>query len=280
MVQTGAEKGCCGNFALGIPGLATDPSLQCFVDCCRPCPPDCCDTLYFYFYCGEPSESDPCCGETSFFQTFPLGEEDTEYYFSGEQLDELPSFLKDFESEAILRKLEDPPAVGSCPCEEIQITLTTTNCCFVLGGDASAVHVGDGWVEVSISPSSGVCGNYIAEVSVNGGAWTSGLAQAEDNDTVSVRLRNSGNEDCPDCECCFTRSEDPCNYGSEMFFLQKTSTGAKLVVNQEAIIRRHYTLQNPQIIQLMRARENTDPRKVRAVKRIAPVKTIKRVPIF
>lgn len=280
MAQTGAEKGCCGNFALGVPGTASDPSLQCFADCCNTCPPDCCDTLYFYYSC--------CCEEseeTELLPQFPIAAEDTDYYFPGDTLGGLPNFTLD--DQPMVRALDAVPigsVVGSCPCEELKITLTTSYCCFILGGGASATHVGDGSVSASVSGTSGYCGDYSAEISVNGGAWQSGPVAVADNDSVSVRLVVSGTQDCPEgcdsCECAFIRSEDPCNYSAEMFALQATPTGLRLVVNREAIMRRYNTLKQPQIINALRARKQTDPRTVRAVRRIAPVKSIKRVPIF
>lgn len=281
MAQTGAEKGCCGDFALGFPGTATDPALQCFADCCNSCPPDCCDTLYFYYEC--------CCEEAeeeaSFLPQFPLVDEDTDYYFAGEKLGRLPSFTPD--DQPMVRGLDVVGSVvGSCPCESLTITLTTSYCCFVLGGGASATHVGDGTVSASISAGSGYCGDYSAEISVNGGAWQSGAVAVSDNDTVSVRLVVSGDDTCPEevcdgCECSFIGSEDPCDYGTELFALRTTPTGNRLTVNREAVMRRYHTLRQPQMIQALRERKKADPKKIRrAVRRIAPVKSIKRVPIF
>ena len=213
---------------------------------------------------------------------FPAMDDNVDYYFAGEKLGSLPKFSLE---DQLLSAQDDPPVVGSCPCESITITLTTSYCCFVYSGGTSATHVGDGTVSASVSAGSGYCGDYSAEISVNGGAWQSGAVAVSDNDTVSVRLVVSGSDSCPDvcegCTCGFISGEDPCNYAAEMFALQATSTGARLLVNREAVMRRYNTLKQPRIIQALRERKRMDPQKIRrAVRRVAPIRSIKRVPIF
>jgi len=274
MVQTGAEKGCCGNFARAVPGVTENPDLQCFADCCKTCPPDCCDTLYFYFECGDPQEGE-CCEGAGFLDPnlFPTTSEETEYYYPGEELDELPDFYH--EDGTIVRALGFGP--GSCPCEQIKVTLTTTYCCLILEG-ASAAHVGDGQVSATVDPESASngCGTYRAEISVNGGAWQSSPVSVQDDDSIQVRVV-AEDGDC-DCYCCYLSSEDPCNYGAEMFAAQSVSGGLKLVVNRDAVLRRYHSIQQAHAINAFRNWKKD--KKNKSVKRTAPIKQKKPKRLF
>ena len=290
MVQTGAEKGCCGNFALGVPGVATDPSLQCFADCCdKMCPPDCCDTYYFYYKCGEESDEDPCCGGQTLRASgvYPDSQENTNYFFPGDALVELPDFT--LNDQPMVRALGSLPVYGSvvgsipygCGCEEITVTLTTDYCCFVNGGIHfhGIIHVGDGIVTVYATPDSGLCGKYVPELSVNGGPWMKSAA-AQDNDIITVRLSYTGNGECPNCECCQTGSEDPCNYRAELFTPVTTSKGSKLIINKEALLRRYHTIRQTQVIRSLLQQNKLPPSRARSVKRTAPIRKANQAPIF
>lgn len=253
MAQTGKQKGCCGTFALGSYGVASDPALQCFADCCKVCPPDCCDEATLIFRCGDPWDK-PCdCSptpatmtsersptETEFAQDlYPTSNEETDYYFPGDDLIELPGFEQ--EDGTILRAFSFGP--GSCPCEDITVTVTTGWCCFVVGG-AGGTQVGDGTVSAS---GGGGCGNgcgdvYVIKVSANGGPWQVGGAAVSDGDSFSVGIFMEGDSDCS-CSCCLIQTIDPCApYSAEMFRSTPTHSGLTLKVDQQALLRRAESL--------------------------------------
>jgi hypothetical protein len=286
MAQSGADKGCCGNFAQGVPGIASDPSQQCFADCCNICPPDCCDTIILHYECGDPPPSTPCCGGPSYLANprfesslYPSKKESTKYFVPGQgylDLPDLPNFEQDDET-ILLHGFGFGP--GSCPCEPITVTITTSACCLIGGGGSSVTVVGDGTVSAS-GPGSAAngCGTYVTQLSVNGGPWTTGSVAVSDNDSVSVRVM-SIDGDC-NCGCCLLSAEDPCEpYGPAMFSIRSVSGGLKLIVNQDAILRRYRSLKATQM-KVAYAKFKRQVRTPKTVKRVAMVPTKKQAPIF
>lgn len=251
MSQTGAQKGCCGKFSLGVAG--SDAFGGCFGSCCKTCPPDCCDTVYQYWECGDPV-ADCCQPETFAPETptpipaakiFPIREDKLAYTIKGEPMASLPSFNKD-EEGIMVQGFQFGP--GSCPCNNVTVTISTSYCCFVVSGN-SMTHVGNGTVTATPSPSFiDGCGDIIVKINGQPSPYS-----ASDGEGISISV-TAANGEC-NCGCCLVSTEDPCAamYPSMVATLRKMDRGGlKLEVDTNEVIRKYNLLRKRQIANTIR----------------------------
>lgn len=177
------------------------------------CPPDCCDTIYYYFTVGDSK----CCNDTSLRALKP--EPEVSYAFQGPLSTlNLPEFVKeeDRESEFVF-------ALGAstsipCPCVEVKVTVTISNCCIY----QKMYAVGSGTVSASVNGGNECCG-FTLKALING---EPSPVEVSDGDPISVSLAAEG-EGNANCSICLTKVEDPCenSYGQQLFIVRKNTSG-------------------------------------------------------
>ena len=237
MATSGANLGCCGPFVRGRTG--SDAYGGCFGECCRTCPPDCCDELFAYYECGTAQSPD-----------FPDGC-DCVYDSSGFMASSsvpLPSFNLD---SNIIQPEEANGFVfalaGGCsvPCATIVVTATPTNntCCLEGGGsDGFYLIGGPGGAIISASPSAtDGCGSF--EITATGPSGTvtgvnSITITGDDGDYISTSIAPLNDPDnC--CPCCFTKRQDPCApYTTPLFVRRKIKDKNRIFYNRKEMIKR------------------------------------------
>jgi len=255
---------CGGPFKRGRPGIATNPNMQCFADCCNTCPPeDCCDQIILHFECGCPPPSDLACECSS-----------TSFNFSGikfkrkkQKLPKIPSFsvAKKDNNGFIFGEAGTVPATPTptttetptpTPTPTPTVTITeptatptetptetptptpTATCSepcteikVILTTTGCCLYLGPNGVE-SVGK-----GTITAEISgsrdsceiilfLNG--QTNNTILAEDGDSIIVELQTNGN-----CECCEIQKD--CDSEKSQLWLAKKKS---ISLNKKKLIQK------------------------------------------